>query len=143
MSKKKISDLVNNPNWSILKDVVYADELSRGDIGKGGIEEFEAKIKYAEDIAAEISKGQGQQGVKDSLKEKIDGYKVMKWTGVKPGQVLGTILDMTRDWLYNNINANESDIKEFVLSTYNSLKSKAPPSLEECYCTLLNTYINK
>ena len=75
-----------------LKDVIYADEMSRGDIGKGGLAEFEAKMKYAEDIATEVSAGEGEAGVKKRIKEKIDGYKVMQWTGLQPGQEMGTIL---------------------------------------------------
>ena len=144
MSKKKIVELVNSPYWEILKDVVYADEMSRGDIGRFGIEEFEKKMKYAEDIATELSQGQGQEGIKNRLKEKIDGNKVMAWTRLPAGKEMGQILKSTQDWLYGNLDAPESEIKEYVMSLYAQMKSKTPESsLEECYSQMYENSNNQ
>jgi len=133
MSKRKVTQLVNDPNWPILKDVVYADEMSRGDIGKGGVAEFEAKMKYAEDIAAEISGEDGAEGERKRIKEKIDGYKVMQWTGLQAGQEMGHILKATQDWLYSNMDVSDKKVKDYVMSLYADMVAKQPKTLEECY----------
>jgi len=100
-------------------------------------------MQYAENLAGEISQGQGDEGVKARLKEKIDGNKVMKWTGLTPGQDLGTILTMTQDWLYGNMDATDKEVKEFVINSYKELKAKQPATLEESYDTLLKSYREK
>lgn len=138
MSKKKITQLVNNPNWPVLKDVVYADEMSRGAIGKTGVEAFQRKMETAEAIAAEISQGQGEAGIKKRISDKVNGYMVMDITGLPPGPEMGQILKGTQDWLYNNLDASEKEIKDYVMSVYSQMKSKTPPSLEEMYSKMLN-----
>ena len=140
MSKKKVTKLVNDPNWDVLKDVAYADELSRGDIGYGGVDDFEKKMADAEATAAEISQGGGEDGVKKRLKEMIDGHKVMSWTGLRQGQEMGTILGATQDWLYSNLDASEEEVKAFVLSMYEDIKNETPPTLEESYDQQLRSY---
>lgn len=139
MTKKKISKLVNDKNWEILKDVAYADKLSRGDIGKGGIDEFDAKISNAEIIASEISGGMGAEGERLRIKEKIDGDKVMRWTGLRQGKELGRVLDETQNWLYDNLDATEEEVKDFVLNTYKKIKEDQP-TLEESYDYILRSY---
>jgi len=142
MGKKKISNLVNDSNWPILKDVVYADEMSRSSssINSDTIEEFNKKMKFAEDIASELSKGGGQSGIINRLKEKINGLKVMKYTGLPPGKEMGIILHLTQDWLYNNIDATDKEIKDFVLNTYNQRNNKDSINLESIYEALLMNY---
>jgi tRNA nucleotidyltransferase/poly(A) polymerase len=133
MKPAKVAKLVNDPNWPILKDVMYADEMSRGDIGKGGEEEFEAKIQQAEESTAKLSQGMGASGLKSRIKSLINGHKVIEWTGLKPGIEMGTILKQTQDWLHDNIDADQKTVKDYVISLYNDIKKTEPESLEECY----------
>lgn len=133
MSKKKIASIVNNKYWPILKDVVQADEMSRGNIGKGGIDEFNAKMKTAEDTAQKLSGQGGAEGLRLRIKEKIDGKKVMDWTGLPPGNEMGTILKLTQDWLYNNMEASDKEVRDYVEAQYTEMIDKNPPSLEEQY----------
>jgi tRNA nucleotidyltransferase/poly(A) polymerase len=138
MTKKKIVKIVNDPNWEVLKATTFADEMSRGNVTQDAIDAFDDRMKRAEDMAAEVSAGGGDAGIKNRLKEKIDGNKIMKWTGLRRGREMGMILKATQEWLYDNLEASEDEVYEYVMSQYNELGYKGQDSLEERYMRIYN-----
>jgi len=74
LSKSKLADIVNNKHWPVLREVVYCDEMSRGDVNG---QEVEAKLQAVEDS---VKQGVGDPDtLKQKLKSLIDGRKLMEW----------------------------------------------------------------
>lgn len=78
MSKSKVVAMVNHPYWPYLKEVGYADEMCRG-FSHSTVEEFEKKIEYAEQLAANANKGGGSSELRSRIKNLVDGNKLMAW----------------------------------------------------------------
>jgi len=125
LSKPKIISLVNDPNWNALKDVCYADEMSRG-APLADPEGFKTKMEYAESVTNEASQGGGAEGLKQRLKILIDGKKVLEWIPELNDHktYIGDVLRNTRTWIINSnkYDATEEEVKQFAITIFNKLK---------------------
>jgi tRNA nucleotidyltransferase (CCA-adding enzyme) len=125
LSKPKVIRLVNDPHWTQLKDVIYADEMSRGDISDP--DGYEERMKYAEELAEELNQGKGPEGLKTRLRSLINGTILMGWipqlneTGNKP--FIGDIIQTTHHWIINNDNfdVTSEDVRSFAVRRFNHL----------------------
>ncbi len=123
LTKKKIVDLVSDINWSVLKDVVYADEMSRGE-PLADPEGYEAKMKYAEEVLQKMSVSGGSAGLKNRLKQLIDGSKLLKWVpdlNIRDNKpLIGRIMKDVHEWIINSekFDATEEELKQFALHRF-------------------------
>jgi len=107
LNKKTIYQLITNPNWHALKEVLYADFMARGDIPE---DNTLANIAYGERIAKDMDSASTEgKSMTDALKAKVNGQLVMKITGLKAGKELGDILKAVQDWIYEAGIENVSD----------------------------------
>ena len=91
MNPKKIVAMVKSPHWDILADVARADQMAKG-------KRSEASFQRMVDRAIGFSKIFG----KPQAKKLINGYTVMKLTGLKPGIRVGEIIDTVSSWIERN-----------------------------------------
>lgn len=96
MSDYKIHKLLENKHWNILEKVAKGDCLSRG-INQDKIwwRNIQNKIKKVE---KKIQLGKEYK----QIRRKINGYRVMELTGLKPSPKLGKVIDSTIKWILNN-----------------------------------------
>jgi tRNA nucleotidyltransferase/poly(A) polymerase len=124
MKRSKITELVNNDKWPILKTVAQADDLCR--FGVCDEQAFNTKIANAEAIAREISDGGGVEGLKLKLKNKINGTALMAWIPElnENKKLIGSIITKVQEWIINNnyFDKTEEEIKTFALESFNCLK---------------------
>jgi len=126
MKKSKVANIVNNPNWEILKDVCYADEMCRP--RKGNEESFRERITNAEQLAKELSAGSGQLGLEMRLKQLIDGNKLLAWLPElkqrENQRYISTIKREVQDWIINNnlFTSTDEQIKQFAINIFDELK---------------------
>ena len=122
LSKKKLYNIVRNPNWEILKAVIYADVQARGDRDDREVLE---NIKYAEDTANEMDTtagGHQSVGSMDKrIKEKVNGQIVMQVTGLKSGKIIGDILKEIENWIFDVgiDNVSSQDVINKIRELYN------------------------
>ena len=77
ISPNKLTQLVLNPGWELLKEVGFADEFSRGSDVYCNFESFYEKIEWAESRVANIASSTDDLRLK--VKAYIDGHKVQSW----------------------------------------------------------------
>ena len=105
MSPSKIYKLVSNDNWDALLAVCMADNFSRGPNFKYDIDFNDIVNK-----AVEIKEKWGKSSMKNVAKL-VDGYNVMKLTGLKPSKRVGDIIKAVTAWIIdNNINIADSEL---------------------------------
>ena len=124
LSNKKVYGLVSDPNWYVLKEVIYADIMARGNVDPS---EPLKNIEYAEALVDKMNSASSGDSLENAIKEKINGHLVMKLTGLGSGAQLGKIISTVRDWIFDVgiENASEQAIKDKVLEVHNQLK-RAP-----------------
>jgi tRNA nucleotidyltransferase/poly(A) polymerase len=117
MKPSKIVKLMSDENWDVLKAAVYCDKASRGKLFDK--KRWEETLKYIEDIKEKW----GNTIVNNTIKL-VDGNKVMKLTGLKPGKMVGQIIrQVTKSILDDGISGNLID-KEILLVYNQLLKDK-------------------
>ena len=109
MKPSKIAKLVSDDNWDVLVAVGYADEYSRGEaFKKKG--EFEKIV----DKAIGIKNKFGMAVVNKQLKL-VDGNRVMKLTGLKPGKKIGEIIRKATEEAMDKGITDEEGIDNLIL----------------------------
>ena len=112
MKPSKIAKLVNDDNCDVLVAVARADEYSRGNTFM-----YAGEFEKIVDKAVKIKEKFGIKNVQTKLKL-VDGNKVMKLTGLKPGKKVGEIIKKTTEWIIdNNIDTkNQGKINKYIMS---------------------------
>lgn len=94
MKATKIMKLVNDENWEVLKAVSYCDDACR--TGLFNRKDFDNIINNME----KISKRWGNK-VTGKAAKIVDGERVMKITGLRPGPMVGEIIKKVTDDIVN------------------------------------------
>lgn len=112
ISKSKLSKLVNDPNWEVLKNVVYADEMASGD--KNGNDVWD----HLEQLELSILNTVGNRVELDSkMKNLVNGAKILKrypeLNTRENRPIIGQIIKKTSEYILDNdlidISSDESD----------------------------------
>ncbi len=105
MKPSKVAKLVNDENWDVLLAVAQADSWARGP-------EFKHYKKWEEmiDHAIAIKKKWGIPQVR-KVNSLVDGNKIMKLTGLKPGPKIGEIKNKALEWVVDNNITDEQEIE--------------------------------
>jgi len=105
MKPSKIARLVSSPYFNVLVEVARADEFSRG-------ETFKHRGKFKEELAkAKGIKERWEARIINNRLKLVDGNKIMKLTGLKPGPELGQLKNRIEELIIdNNLNPNDEDI---------------------------------
>jgi len=111
MKPSKIVKLVNDENWEVLKQVSYCDDSCR--TGLFDKKTFNATIKNMEKIAKQWGDKISQKKIKI-----IDGNRVMKLTGLKPGKEVGQIIKKVTDEVINKGIKDQKQIDDLIIKTY-------------------------
>jgi tRNA nucleotidyltransferase/poly(A) polymerase len=114
MKPSKIVKLVNDENWEVLKQVSYCDDSCR--TGLFDKRTFDATIKNMEKIAKQWGDKMSQKKIKI-----IDGNRVMKLTGLKPGKEVGQIIKKVTDEVINKGIKDQKQIDDLIIKVYTDL----------------------
>jgi tRNA nucleotidyltransferase/poly(A) polymerase len=114
MKPSKIMKLVNDENWELLKQVSYCDDSCRTNFFDKTV--FDNTINNMEKITAKW----GDKISKKKIKI-IDGNRVMKLTGLKPGKEVGMIIKKVTDEVLNNGIKDQKEIDKLVIKVYNEI----------------------
>jgi tRNA nucleotidyltransferase/poly(A) polymerase len=115
MKPSKIMKLVNDENWALLKAVSYCDDSCR--TGLFDKSTFDSVIK---DMEA-ISKKWGDKTV-GKVTKIVDGNRVMKLTGLRPGKQVGEIINQVSDYVINNNVKSDKEIDKLIMRFYGEMK---------------------
>ncbi len=96
MRPSKIVRLVNSDHFDTLIDVARADEFSRGE-KFAYFNQFPDKIKRVEEI-----KSRWEERLTQKSKKPISGNRIMEILGVKPGPIVGQIIQQVEDHIIDN-----------------------------------------
>lgn len=115
MKPNKILKLVNDENWEVLKQVSYCDDSCR--IGLFDKKTFDDTISNMEKIA----KKWGDKLSKKKIKI-IDGNRIMRLTGLKPGKDVGMLIKKVTDYIITHNIKNQKDIDDAIINIYKEQK---------------------
>ena len=104
MKKSKIMKLVENDNWDVLVSVGFADNMCRKNIS---IDTFNETINHISLIQAEKPQKQ--------IIDIVNGNRIMKLTGLKPGKKIGEIKKRVSDWIIDNNITDEKEIDHKIM----------------------------
>ena len=113
MKPTKILRLVDDEHWEVLKAVSYCDDACRKQLFDKG--RFEKIINNMENI----QKRWGDKTTKKTAKI-VDGKRVMKITGLRPGPEVGQIIKKVTDWIVNK--GSKESIDKLIKKAYKELK---------------------
>jgi len=114
MKPSKIVKLVNDENWEVLKQVSYCDDSCR--TGLFDKRTFDATINNMEKIAKQWGDKMSQKKIKI-----IDGNRVMKLTGLRPGKEVGQIIKKVTDEVINKGIKDQKQIDDLIIKVYTDL----------------------
>jgi|GEM_PF-694646 len=116
LSKSKLATIVNDKNWPVLKEVVYADQMSSGNMNA------EEVAKNLDDIEASVKQGLGDESeIKSKVKNIVDGNKILQWMPdlnkreLRP--LIGKIMQQLNSYIIDNnlFDISEDEIKRIAL----------------------------
>ena len=111
LNDKMVLRLRQNPNWELLKDVIYSDEASRGDVFKP--EEHENKMKRADDV---MQKFGDKEAFEKRMSALVNGELIMATIPNVNGKEIGRIKNLVRDWIIQQrFNVTPEQVKEKIL----------------------------
>lgn len=96
MRPSKIARLVNSNHFDTLVDVARADEFSRGK-KFAYFNQFPDKIKRAEEI-----KTRWEGRLTQKSERLVSGNRIMEIVGIKPGPIVGKIIQQVEDHIIDN-----------------------------------------
>ena len=96
MRPSKIMRLVNNPYFSVLKNVAWADEFSRGE-QFAYYRDFDDKLVRIDHIQSKW-----QENVKNETFKLVDGTRIMNLLEISPGPLVGTIKTTIEEYIIDN-----------------------------------------
>lgn len=118
LSIKKLVQIVNDENWSILREVSFADEACRGP-GLFDPVVFKTKIDNAEERVQKLNARGGPNGLKRRIKEHVDGNRLLEWipelNEKENRKQIGVVLSTVQDWLLKNIDEGLSFTQDEVI----------------------------
>ena len=122
LSFSKLTGLVNNKYWPVLKEVVYCDEMSRGDQDSS---EIAAKL---DNVEKSVREGVGDETqVKQKIKKLVDGNKLMQWIPeiLQNKPLIGQVLSKINEYLIDNkiFDIPEEELKQIAISIYEDIKN--------------------
>jgi tRNA nucleotidyltransferase/poly(A) polymerase len=115
----KLTDIVNNKYWPVLKEASYCDEMSRGDMNASEI------AQKFEDIEKRVKESTGSpDDLKQNLKKLIDGNKLLQWIPElnkrdnKP--LIGFIIKQVAEHIIDNklFNITENEVKKIAIDFF-------------------------
>jgi len=109
MKPSKIFKLVSDKNWDVLLAVSKADWFARGNIEEKEFEDIVMK-------AAEVKDRWGMKLINNTIKI-VDGNRVMKLTGLKPGKQVGDIIRKVSEIVLDQGIEDEKEIDELILKS--------------------------
>ncbi len=120
LTDKTLLKLRQNPNWDLLKDVIYSDEASRGELFDP--EHFERKMTHADTVLQKF-------GEKDVFEKKmsalINGELIMSILPNIKGKEIGRIKNLVRDWIIvKEFKVTPEEVKDKVVEFSNLKESK-------------------
>lgn len=119
LSDKMVLKLRQNPNWELLKDVIYSDEASRGE-PLWNPEQYHKKIKRADDL---VKKFGDRETYEKKMSELINGQKIMRLLPNIKGQKIGKIKEAVRNWIQDqNFNVSPEEIDSKILEFNKTIK---------------------
>ena len=113
MKPTKIVKIVHDKNWELLKAVSLADDSAR--LGLFDKKRFEETINSMEDIAKQW--GGGTLGKVTKI---VDGKRVMELTGLKPGKMIGDIINKVTELVMDD--GAKEDIDKLIMKAWKELK---------------------
>ena len=113
MKPTKIVKIVHDKNWELLKAVSLADDSAR--LGLFDKKRFEETINSMEDIAKQW--GGGTLGKVTKI---VDGKRVMELTGLKPGKMIGDIINKVTELVMDD--GAKEDIDKLIIKAWKELK---------------------
>jgi tRNA nucleotidyltransferase/poly(A) polymerase len=120
MKKSKVLAMRQNPNWPVLKDVIYADAAARGPKFKH--QTFNKDMEYVEDILSKF-------GEKDAFEKKmatfVDGRLIMRLVDGIKGADIGKIKNDARDLIVSkDFNITQDEINNYIVQKARELGYK-------------------
>jgi tRNA nucleotidyltransferase/poly(A) polymerase len=129
LNDKMVLRLRQNPNWELLKDVIYSDEASRGDVFKP--EEHENKMKRADDV---MQKFGDKEAFEKRMSALINGEVIMATIPNINGKEIGRIKNLVRDWIIQQqFNVTPEQVKEKILELSTVKENKETTDREGVY----------
>ena len=120
LNDKMVLRLRQNPNWDLLKDVIYSDEASRGHIFNP--EQHENKMKRADDV---MQKFGDKEAFEKRMSALINGELIMATIPNVNGKEIGRIKNLVRDWIIQQqFNATPEQVKEKILEVSTMKENK-------------------
>ena len=114
MKPAKILKLVTDSNWEVLKQVSYCDDSCR--IGLFDKKTFDDTIDNMEKIGKKWGEKLSKKGIKI-----IDGNRVMKLTGLKPGKQIGDIIKSVTDYIISHNIKDQKEIDNAIIQIYKEM----------------------
>lgn len=106
LSNKLLLRLRQNANWNLLKDVIYSDEASRGDLFKP--DKFNQKMSKVEDVAKKFG---DKTDFEARMSKLINGKLIMDTLPEIKGPMIGRVKEFVRNWIIeNDFNVTEDEI---------------------------------
>ena len=110
MKKARILSIRQNPNWEVLKNVVYSDEAARKHLFNP--QEHETKMNKVEDISKRFGE---KQAFEKRMATFVDGRMIMTLLPKIKGINIGIIKDKTRDWIItNDFNVTKEEVVNYI-----------------------------
>ena len=110
MKASKIASLVNNPHFSTLEDVAWADEFCRGETF-ASYDEFENKMIRVREI-----KTKWEDRVVNATIRIVDGRKIIELLNIAPGPDVGSIKRAVEEEIIDNgLDPTEEVVNELIL----------------------------
>ena len=108
---RTLAKLVLNPGWTVLKQVGFADEASRGP-DLFNVEEFTAKIGWAEERVKNIARNRDELRLR--VKEHVDGNKLLEWFPELQNdrKLLAPLLEFLAEFILECIGQGETPSQE-------------------------------
>jgi len=111
MKPSKLIKIITDENWELLKAATYCDKAARGKLFDK--KRWDEILSYIDDI-----KNKWGNSVTNNAIKLIDGNKVMKLTGLKPGKKVGYIIKHVTKKILDYGITNEKDIEKEIMSAY-------------------------
>lgn len=105
MSNSKIMKLIQDDNWDVLYNVSLLDDKAR--LHLFNQKTWDSIKKKVEELTLKYKNKKSQE----ELRKVVNGYTVMKLTGLKPSKQLGDIINKTIKWILDN-NINPKDTRK-------------------------------
>lgn len=110
MKKTKVVALRQSPYWPVLKQTMYADDMSRG--SKATPEKFKKDMDYVEDMSKKFGE---KQNFEKRMSDLVNGRMIMGMIPNIKGQDIGKIKDAARELIIQkDFQVSSDEVKTFI-----------------------------